>query len=252
MRPILNYHGGKWKMKKWIIENLPEHDIYIEPFGGGASVLLGKPVSRHEVYNDLDENIFNVFFQYRNNSDILVKKLESTPYSRREYDYAHNAIFNCEVEKARCFIIRSFMGIGDSIYKKTGFRNSVTCNTSLAKSFKNYVDASDFFIKRLRYVILENLDYEEIFNKYDKPGALFYVDPPYLHETRTTNNSYKYEMSDYQHKKLIEILNNIEGSFVLSGYDNLLYDKYLQYSKKIYKEVSTQKSSRKECLWIKT
>jgi len=54
-RALLRYFGGKWAIAPWVLAHLPAHRIYVEPFGGAASILLRKPRSRIEVYNDLDE-----------------------------------------------------------------------------------------------------------------------------------------------------------------------------------------------------
>ena len=86
-RSALRYLGGKWAIAPWIIEHMPAHRVYVEPFGGAASVLLRKPRSKVEVYNDLDDEIVGIFrilqnpVQWRE----LIRRLRRTPYSRREF-----------------------------------------------------------------------------------------------------------------------------------------------------------------------
>jgi hypothetical protein len=82
MRPALRYHGGKWLLAPWIIEHFPDHKIYVEPYGGGASVLLRKPRSYSEVYNELDGDVVNVFRCLRDHGPELRRRLTLTPFAR--------------------------------------------------------------------------------------------------------------------------------------------------------------------------
>src|ERR1019366_6851067 len=84
-RPIVRYHGGKWMLAPWIISHFPPHQIYVEPFGGGGSVLLRKSRCFAEIYNDLDGEIVNVFRVARDHGPELLRRMELTPFSRVEF-----------------------------------------------------------------------------------------------------------------------------------------------------------------------
>src|SRR4051794_29878494 len=86
-RPLLRWHGGKWMLAKWIVSHFPEHRIYVEPYGGAASVLLRKDRAFSEVYNDLDDRLVNLFRILRDETKAarLIDLLRLTPWSRTEF-----------------------------------------------------------------------------------------------------------------------------------------------------------------------
>src|ERR1041385_959981 len=108
-RPVLRYFGGKWMLAPWIIEHFPAHRTYVEPFGGGASVLMRKPRSFGEVYNDIDGEIVNVFRMIQREHRALQALLAATPFARDEFDLAYVPTDD-PLEQARRTIVRSFMG----------------------------------------------------------------------------------------------------------------------------------------------
>lgn len=224
-RPALRYHGGKWKMASKLIPYFPPHRIYVEPFGGGAGVLLRKPRSYAEVYNDIDAEIVNVFTQLRDNGKELKRLLTLTPFARIEFEEASEPAAD-PIEQARRTIIKSFMGFGsDSIRRPSGFRaNSNRSGTTPAHDWRNYADVLDGLVERLRGIVIECRDYKQVIAAHDSSDTLFYVDPPYVHSTRTSAKRYSYEMADETHRELAEVLNSVKGTVVLSGYDCELYD----------------------------
>ncbi len=112
-RPLVRYHGGKWRLAPWIVGFIPAHRVYVEPYGGGGSVLLRKPRSYGEIYNDLDGEIVNLFRVVRDRGEALVRVLELTPFAREEFlDGWH--VSDDPVEQARRTLIRAYMGFGSS------------------------------------------------------------------------------------------------------------------------------------------
>ena len=112
--PLLRYHGGKWRLADDIIALMPRHRRYVEPFGGGASVLLRKPRSpAGELYNDLDGSIANLFAVLRDREAAaeLTRVVALTPYSRDGFRSAYESATD-PVEQARRTLIRAYMGFG--------------------------------------------------------------------------------------------------------------------------------------------
>ena len=225
-RPLIRYHGGKWKLAPWIIQNLPPHRVYVEPFGGGASVLLRKPRAHAEVYNELDGEIVNLFRVAREDGEALARALELTPFAHAEFDLSYQAHAE-PVEQARRTLVRSYMGFGSASAsgKQTGFRaNSNRSNTTGARDWMNYPDCLRVTIQRLRGVVIENRDALVVMKAHDCDEAVHYVDPPYVHSTRSGASAYRHEMDDAQHLALGSALAGLRGMVVVSGYRSELYD----------------------------
>lgn len=233
-RPILRYHGGKWLLGPWIISHFPEHRVYVEPFGGGASVLLQKERSYGEVYNDLDGEVVNLFKVVRDFGHELESLLVATPFARDEFLLAYEPSDD-PIEQARRTVARSFMGFGSAAAcgAKTGFRaNSNRSGTTPAHDWVNFQNCLPALIDRLRGVVIENKDASEVMLQHDTPETLHYVDPPYVFDTRSMGNpyckkGYKYEMTDDQHRELASTLRELSGMVIVSGYACPLYDEEL-------------------------
>lgn len=248
MRPLLNYYGGKWNSAQWIISYFPDHEIYCEPFAGGASVLLQKERSKREILNDLDGEIVNLLKVMRDRYGSLEKKLILTPHSRVEFIKAYRDTKE-PIERARRTLIKSYFGIGDSHAQRNGMRSSKTSNTCVAKSWMNWVDNAWELADRLRGVTIENLPYANVIEKYASPQTLFYMDPPYVKDTRNDRHGYRHDFDDEDHRTLIDVLERRDLMVVLSGYDHPIYDRLGWH--KVTQDFRTQKGSRKtETLWL--
>lgn len=227
-RPLLRYPGGKWKISRWIIENLPPHNYYVEPYGGAGSVLLRKPKVQHEVLNDIDKEVLNVFRVMQNprKAKRLLRKLKYTPFSREEYYLSRKkSIF--PVEQARRTITRSFQAFGTTgtFIRNAGFKASSFYEHG--SSGRQWADLSDqlfFYTERLSEVILECRPALKIIAQQDNPKTLFYIDPPYVRGTRYHEDVYRHEMDDDDHRELAKVLHDVEAMVVLSGYHSELYN----------------------------
>jgi DNA adenine methylase len=234
----------------------PPHRIYVEPYGGAASVLLQKAKSYAEVYNDLDGEVVNLFRVCRESSTELLEAIKLTPFARDEFELSYKETDD-NVERARRTIIRSFMGFGSGLqsWQRTGFRaNSNRSGTTPAKDWANFPDALECIIERLKGVVIENRNGIEVMLSHDTETTLHYLDPPYVKDTRYKGQKtkvYKHEMDDKDHSEILGTILNLKGMVVLSGYDNELYNDILKgWSKVTRKAYADGAKDRVECLWL--
>lgn len=252
-RPVLRWHGGKWLLAPWILEHLPQHRVYVEPFGGAASVLLRKSRSYAEVYNDLDGTVVNLFRVLRSErSSELIDVLRLTPFARDEFALAYEPATD-PVEAARRLVVRSFMGFGSNGHNRsTGFRaNSNRSGTTPAHDWANYPDALALIVQRMRGVVVENRDALEVMATHDGPETLHYVDPPYVFDTRADlSKDYAHELTDDDHRALLVFLKTLKGKVVLSGYPSAIYDDALADWRRIERPALADGArERIEVLW---
>jgi DNA adenine methylase len=261
-RPIMRYHGGKWRLAPWIISHFPAHRVYVEPFGGAASVLMQKPRSYAEVYNDLDGEIVNVFrvMQCPESRARLIRKLRFTPYARAEFNLAWEAADD-PIESARRTIVRAQMGFGSAGATKgsTGFRRDTERRyTTAMADWMRYPDCLPPIIERMSGVLIENRAAVDVIRINDLEHTLFYVDPPYLHSTRVgarRGRYYRHKMTDADHADLLGLLNHVRGMVVLNGYSSDLYADMLGGGWTIFTKQSRASGGRgtvmrTEALWI--
>ena len=256
-RPVLRYHGGKWNLAPWIISHFPPHRIYVEPFGGAASVLLRKPRVYSEVYNDLYGEVVNLFRVLRNPAQAreLIRIVTLTPYSRQEFEDAYIADGD-PIEQARRTLVRAYFGFGafSAAGGRTGFRTGFRrSGPAAANDWRHYPPVLAEAVERLRGVTIENRPAVDVIATYDDQTALFYVDPPYPLSTRGTDAWYAHEMTDDDHRTLAAALHACAGMVVVSGYACELYDREL-FADWTRIERSTHGDGardRTEVLWIK-
>lgn len=249
-RPILRWHGGKWKLAPWIISHFPKHRVYVEPFGGAASVLLQKPQARTEVWNDLEDEAVNLFQVLRSRADELGELLRLTPFSRAEYHSLYEPAAE-PLERARRFVARSFMGQSSKgALRKSGFDSRINPDgfASRLNSLRALPDEFPAIVSRLTDVIIEHRSASQIFEQYDAPDVLFYVDPPYLSDRA---NHYNHELDRGGHTQLLRQLRALTGNVVLSGYSSELYDHTVSDWRRVeHAAMADGARPRTEVLWI--
>lgn len=264
-RPVMRYHGGKWRIAPWIISHFPVHEIYVEPYGGAGSVLMRKDRSEAEIYNDLDDDVVNVFRVLRNpeQAQRLEELIALTPFSRTEFLDTYKPAAD-PVERARQIIARSFMAHGTTSRRLgyTGFRSKCWAQRrNEADTWSEFHEHILVYADRMKGVVVENRPAIEVILQHDSPETLFYVDPPYVVSTRTGIRTeaeatdgwrnYIHNLTDEEHEHLLTTLQEAEGMVVLSGYHSELYDDVLAEWESVSRSVRADGGGdRTEVLWL--
>lgn len=210
MNSFLAWIGGKRLLRKEIIKRFPaEFDRYIEVFGGAAWVLFGS--ERHapmEVYNDANSGLVNLFRCVKYHCDELQRELAGYLNSRELFEdiRAQRDIRGLtDIQRAARFFLLIKMSYGSDAH-------SFGC---IAHNLHNSIRYMDAIRQRLAMVVIENKDFESLIKVYDRPGALFYCDPPYW----GAEEYYKGDFTSQDHQRLKDTLSRIQGRFVLSYND---------------------------------
>lgn len=252
MNTVLKYPGAKNRLASWIVNYIPKHKVYLEPYFGSGAVFFNKEPVKIETINDLNTDVINYFKVLRNKPFELIEKLQLTPYGRDEYEESYiRCDTDGDIELARKFAVRCWQGFGSSNLYKNGFRSSQQSSSPITtKAWKELPDTLKEATLRLQNAQIENLPAVELIKRYNTSDVFIYADPPYLLGTRK-GYLYKHEMSDEQHIELLETILEHPGKVLLSGYDNELYNSILFGWTKVYKSTTAEKGlKRVEILWM--
>jgi DNA adenine methylase len=236
-RPVpgpLKWHGGKRYLAARILDLMPPHLHYVEPFAGGLAVLLAKdPEGVSEVVNDLDGQLTN-FWRVIRSEELFgrfARQAQAVPFSRPEWEAAHAHVHDGRdpVADAVAFFVdcrQSRQGLRKDFATLVRTRTRRGMNDG-ASAWLSAVEGLPAVHARLRRVVVENLPAVRLIAREDRPATLFYCDPPYLHETRAEPDAYRLEMGEADHRELLDVLKGCEGKVILSGYPSGLYDEAL-------------------------
>ena len=226
--PVARYYGGKHSLRKPIVDLIPNHDVYVEPFFGGGSVFFYKPISKLEVINDKSSfviNFWEVVFNDNNRAKLL-HRLEGFVYSERIYKQAkaihHQQNNYDEIELAWAFFVLVNMSFAGQIKAGFGYSKKL-CPSYYIKTahkielIKNHQERNN--------LIIFNRDALEVINIYqDNEDCFYYLDPPYFNSRMGHYGGY--QESDY--KALLEALAEVKGRFILSSYPSAILSDYMK------------------------
>ncbi len=232
LTPPLKWHGGKHYLAERIIDLMPSHVHYIEPYYGGGAVLLAKnPTGVSEVVNDCHGELTNFWRVLQNDEQFLQfqRIIEAMPFSQHEWTDACNSTGKSAVERAVAFFVicrQSRAGQMQNFAPLSKTRTRRAMNEQ-ASAWMTAVEGLPQVAVRLKQVVIYNDDALAVIRREDNSKTLFYCDPPYLHATRTATDVYDFEMTESDHQQLLNLLNEVEGAVLLSGYRSDLYDSML-------------------------
>lgn len=263
---VLSWWGGKGSMAIRIKSVMPRHHKYVEVFGGAGHTLYQKDQSKIEVYNDIHEGLISVWRTLQNPeyAPELKRRLELSPMSREEFD-------NCRdtwreetdpIEKARKFYITVNQSFSSGLKNWKAYKECDGVSKNVSKFYNTILQRYDYVHKRLQNIIIESMDYKDLIKKHDAEDTLFYIDPPYVGETRTLQKGYDHEMTEVSlHVELVDLLLEMKGKAILSGYDHSVYDRLVEngwhkillgeYAKSsAYNKPGEKKTVGAEVLWV--
>lgn len=252
MKRLLNYAGSKWSMSQTIIELMPEHKAYLEPFAGSLAVFFNKDKCVLETINDIDGRLVNMYEQIRIHPEELANLCDFTLYSRKEFENSLE-VSSDQLEDARRMMVRCWFAIGGMVTRDS-FKRNISWNGPY-NTFewndvpRRIIEAS----RRLKDAQIECKDALNLIQENNRNDVLIYADPPYLGKTRTSKQ-YLNEYSEEQHIQLLEVLNDHKGPVLLSGYDSDIYQQYLKGWFTVKQEVSVgitnlKKRKAEEVIW---
>lgn len=232
------YYGGKIRHLPFLFKCLPEGSDFhfVDVFGGSGAVALNMVPRYHIVtYNDIDKRLVHFFTTLRDSPHKLIQAIEWTPYAREEFMLAcintkggedigwlwedHN------VEYARQFYAQLCLSYGN-LPNQVGMRfaKDISIGTPPSKTFARRRQNLEAVVERMKDMQIENKDAADMIRTYDTPNTLFYIDPPYVPDSRVSNNDYLHDMTEQDHIDLCELLRSCDASIIISGYRSELYD----------------------------
>lgn len=213
-KPIIPWMGGKTRLAKDILPLFPEHQCYVEVFAGGAALFYKKEPSKVEVLNDINGELINLYRVVQHHLEEFVRQFKWALSSRQlfEWEKAKAPETLTDIQRAARFYYLQKLAFGG----KVDGQNFGTAATSPPRLnlLRIEEDLSTAHL-RLARTNVENLDWQRCIQKYDRPGTLFYLDPPY-YETAGYGQDFGLE----HYKAMAELARTIQGKMLISINDH--------------------------------
>lgn len=182
---LMNWFGGKIYLLEHIFP-FPKHNTFVDVFGGSGSIILNKTISESEVYNDVNENLFNLFnviqqqFEKFYTQCITKGNFHHRTLWQNYRDKLNQKKYIDSVEQAFLFYYvhrHSFSGLGKSF---TGVSTGRVQHNHY--SYLNGLSNLPKIWERLKHVHFENQDFHVLLKRrfVNDESTLLYLDPPYF------------------------------------------------------------------------
>lgn len=246
MKTPITYYGGKQNMIKHLLELIPAHKIYCEPFFGGGALFFAKPKSEVEIINDKNGEVINFFKVVKTKFAELQKEIQGTLHSREHYKkamvvYANPDLFS-DVKRAWALWVLTNQGFA-SMIGSWGFGKENSKEKSLANKRDEFTKV---YADRLRMVQIENNDAVKVIERSDSKDTFIYCDPPYIGSDMGHYKGYTEE----EYKGLLDALVKVKGDFLLSSYPSPILSRYIKKykwkTKRVEKSVAVTKHTDKK------
>ncbi len=257
LRPAVKWHGGKAYLARQIVSMLPAHETYVEPFAGGLSVLLNKPRSAREIVGDLNADLVGLYRCLQDHGRELIERLGAIPYEPGSFAWSlESGVNDDSVTAAARFLVKhrfSRGGLGKTFAWSERLRGGQPGDKN---AWETILDELPRITARLEGVEVYHGAALDLIRRHDGADTLFYLDPPYLPESRTARKTYAHEMSSQDHSSLLAAIAGARGMIVLSGYHSTLYDRAIGLWKRYETELPNNagqgrsKQRRVEVVWM--
>jgi len=229
-----SYPGGKTTIAPWILEYFPDHTVYVEVFGGSASVLMRKEKSTVEVYNDTNSDCVAFFEAVKNHAEELHEWIKATPYSRELFEqwkaeFEEGIRPKDTIEQAGRFLYLTTCSFSGKIHQGGGTFAVSKSDVNRAQygptQWQRRGDNIANIQERFQHVQIECLDFEEVFEKYGAENAFFYCDPPYI----DVGENYYKTGDGFDHERFVRCLEKTPAKWLVS-YDHNIPEPLEKYN----------------------